>query len=66
MQTFTGGGARVVLSSDTLELFRRAEQLFFERRLLEARRIVQQLLQDEANAGYRPLQDLKERIDRNL
>ena len=56
----------MVLSSDTLELFRRAEQLFVERRLLEARRIVQQLLQDEANAGYRPLQDLKERIDRNL
>ena len=66
LQTFTGGGARVVLSSDTLELFHRAEQLFVERRLLEARRIVQQLLQDEANAGYRPLQDLKERIDRNL
>ena len=66
LQTFTGGGVRTVLSSDALELFHRAEQLFVDRRFLEARRITQQLLRDGRNAGYRPLLDLEERIDRNL
>ena len=66
LQAFSGGDVQSVLSSASVEQFRQAEQLFVARNLIAAFRIVQQLCADERNAGYRPLLDPKERINRNL
>jgi tetratricopeptide (TPR) repeat protein len=66
LQGVTGGGVQSVLSSASLELFREAERLFVDRNYIAAFRIVQGLVADERNSGYRPLFDLQERINRNL
>ena len=57
------GGTATVLNSDDQQKFRRAEQLFLDRRYFEALAIVEKLLENPDNQRYAPLTDLKRRID---
>jgi len=62
----TGGQATVALSSTAEQQYRRAEALFIQGNVAQAYSIVQNLMQDDANAGYPPLQRLHQRITSRL
>ncbi len=62
----TGGQATVALSTTAEQRYRRAEALFIQGSVAQAYSIVQNLMQDEANAGYPPLQQLHRRITSRL
>ncbi len=57
------GGTATVLTSDDQQKFRKAEQLFLDRRYFEALAIVERLLENPENQRYAPLTDLKRRLD---
>ncbi len=62
----TGGQATVALSSTAEQQYRRAEALFVQGNVAQAYSIVQNLMQDDANAAYPPLQRLHRRITSRL
>ncbi len=62
----TGGQATVALSSTAEQQYRRAEALFVQGNVAQAYSIVQNLMQDDANAAYPPLQRLHRRISSRL
>jgi hypothetical protein len=61
-----GGRTTTVLSNAAQQQYRTAEEYFIDGRYFEALRIVNQLLQDEANRQYPPLLELKRRIESNI
>ncbi len=63
IQLDAGGQTTIVLSSAAQSQFKNAEEKYINGEYFEAYAIVQQLLRDQDNASYPPLQDLKRRIE---
>jgi len=66
IQTAAGGRVQDVLSSDDTLQLRQAEELFRQEKYFEARQKVVRLLQNPRNQNYRPLQELKRRIEAKI
>ncbi len=66
IQIDMGGTRQAVLSSDADRQYREAEEKFLEGNYFEALVIVDRLLRDPNNKKYRPLLDLKNRIDTKI
>ncbi len=66
VETEIGGRTTTVLSNAAQQQYRLAEEYFIDGRYFEALRVVNQLLQDEANRQYPPLLELKRRIESNI
>ncbi|MBA7703432.1 hypothetical protein ES703_112218 [subsurface metagenome] len=66
IQLALGGTRKTVLSSDADRQYREAEKKFLQGNYFEALAIVERLLRDPGNKRYKPLLDLKKRIDTRI